>query len=197
MQSPSSDAGARHVRSRAKLWLVLALCAAPMIASFAAYYFWRPSQFVNHGELLEPRTLPDATLALVGGGALRLSDLRGEWVLLVADHGACDAHCARKLVYIRQIHLAQGREQERIERLWLVIDSTEPDAALIASHPELHVARAQGSELVRALPASGSVADYIYVIDPLGHVMMRYPPEADPRRMLKDLSRLLRHSKWK
>jgi cytochrome oxidase Cu insertion factor (SCO1/SenC/PrrC family) len=197
MQSASSDAPAPRARSTAKLWLVLALCAAPLVASYAAYFFWRPSQFVNHGELLEPRPLPDTTLTLLDGSTLRVSQLRGEWVLLVADRAACDEHCARKLTYIRQIRLAQGKEMERIERVWLLTDGAEPDPALLAVHPELYVAHARGSALIEALPASASVADYIYIVDPLGNLMMRYPPEADPRRILKDLSRLLRHSKWK
>jgi hypothetical protein len=197
MQSLDSDASPPRARSAAKLWLVLALCAAPVLASYLAYHFWRPAHYVNHGELIEPRALPDATLATFDGGTLRVSELRGQWVLVVADAGACDAQCARKLTYIRQVRLAQGKQTDRVERLWLVTDDRMPDAALLAAHPDLRVTRAQASEVVQALPASGSPADYVYVLDPLGHVMMRYPPDADPRRMLKDLSRLLRHSKWK
>lgn len=197
MQSPSSNAGAPRARSTAKLWVVLALCAAPMVASYAAYYLWRPTQFVNHGELLEARPAPDEALTLLEGAALRPSELRGEWVLVVADQAVCDAQCARKLTHIRQVYLAQGRNQDRVERLWLITDAGKPDAALLALHPELRVARAEGSALVASLPAERSVADYVYVIDPLGNLMMRFDADADPRLMLRDVSRLLRHSKWK
>jgi hypothetical protein len=197
MQSPSSDAGATRNRNKAKLWLVLALCAAPIGASYLAYYFWTPTLYVNHGELLTPLQLPDAPLTYLDGRATRVSELRGEWVLLVADSGACDEHCTRKLTYIRQVRLAQGKEKERVERMWLVTDESTPDPALLAQHPELIVVRGPTRELQAALPAARSAADYIYVVDPLGNLMMRYPPDADPRRMLKDVSRLLRHSKWK
>jgi cytochrome oxidase Cu insertion factor (SCO1/SenC/PrrC family) len=197
MSLPDSAGHAPAKRNRLTLWLVLALCAAPVLASYAAFYFWRPSEFVNHGELLEPRLLPDAPLTLLDGTRFDIASLRGQWVLLVADSATCDDHCARKLTYIRQVRLAQGKEKDRVARLWLLTDERLPDAQLLAQHPELIVARGHASDLVRALPADGTIASHIYVVDPLGHLMMRYPPEADPRRILKDVARLLRHSKWK
>ena len=196
MQPHAIDASASHNRNRRVLWLVLALCAAPAIASYLAYYFWRPSAHVNYGELLEPRTLPDAELVTLQGKPFRLSDLKGVWVLLTAEMGACDAACVTRLVYMRQVRLAQGKESDRIERVWLVGPQTRPDTALLAEHPGLHIVRDGSNRLAAALPQVGE-ADHIYVVDPLGHLMMRFPADPDPRRMLKDMSRLLRHSKWK
>lgn len=182
-------------RSLKTLWLLIAVCVAPVIASYTAYYFWQPSSQVNYGELLEPRPLPDAGLAFAGQ-PFRWSELKGRWVLLTADAGACDEYCRQKLVYMRQIRLAQGKEAERIERAWLVTDAARPEAALLGQHPGLRVIRAAGGEAAAQLPAAGSVADHIYVIDPLGNLMMRYPRDADPRQIMKDVARLLRHSKW-
>jgi hypothetical protein len=197
MQSPSSDASARPRRSTLTLWLILAVCAAPVIGSYIAYYFWQPAGHVNYGELIEPRPVPDAALELTDGRHFRLSDLKGEWLLLAADRAACDERCRLKLTYMRQMRLAQGKEKERIERVWLLTDPGVPDPALVAEHPGLHIVRANRNEILRALPAAASPADHIYVVDPLGNLMMRFPRDADPRRMLKDVSRLLRHSKWK
>ena len=197
MPTPDSDAVARPRRSSRTLWLILALCAAPVAASYIAFYFWRPTSHVNYGELIAPRGLPDLEYTLRDGRPFRLSQLKGEWVLLVADRGACNDACRMKLTYIRQVRLAQGKEMERIERVWLVTDEGKPDAALVAEHPGLHVARVLDARIVEALPAPGTPADHIYVVDPLGNLMMRFPPDPDPRRMLKDVSRLLRHSKWK
>ena len=81
--------------------------------------------------------------------------------------------------------------------MWLLTDPGAPDPALVAEHPVLHIVRANRNEILRALPAAASPADPIYVVDPLGNLMMRFPADSDPRRMLKDVSRLLRHSKWK
>ena len=196
MQSPSTGASAPPARSRRTLWLILAVCAAPMIASYAAFLFWRPASHVNYGELITPRVLPDVELALLDARAFRMSALKGEWVLLTAGPGSCDAQCRRNLVYMRQVRLAQGRESGRIERVWLLTDAAAPDAALVAEHPELIIARG-GDKLTAALPAPRDAADHVYVVDPLGNLMMRFPADPDPQRMLKDLSRLLRHSKWK
>jgi hypothetical protein len=122
--------------------------------------------------------------------------LKGKWVLVTIDSGRCDAYCRQKLVYMRQVRLAQGKDAGRIERAWLITDEAAPDAALIASHVGILLLRAAGSDFLARFPAERSRADHIYVVDPLGNLMMRYPRNADPRRMLKDVARLLRHSKW-
>lgn len=193
----SDDVDAHPKRSAATLWVILALCVAPIAGSYLAYYFWRPSAHVNYGELIEPRLLPDDEVAALDGRRIRPSQLRGEWVLLVADGAACEEACRRKLTYIRQVRLAAGKEKARVERVWLLTDGGAPDPALLAEHPGLVVVREQGNAIVNSLPAQVSPTDHIYVIDPLGNIMMRFPRDADPRRMLKDVSRLLRHSKWK
>lgn len=183
-------------RSKSTLWLVAAVCIAPVLASYIAYFFWQPEGHVNYGELIAPRPMPDPPVMLVDGTPFRLSQLRNQWVLVVAHPAACDKRCEQQLIYIRQLRLALGKETDRVERVWLVTDQSTPDAKLLAQFPGMYAVRAAGTELVSALPAPRTPADHVYVVDLLGNLMMRYPPEADPRRMLKDLSRLLRHSKW-
>lgn len=190
-----SEENAKRERSRASLWLLAALTVAPVLASYVAYYFWRPSEHVNYGELLKPHRLPDVPMSLADGTPFRWSELKGKWVLAIADSSRCDAYCREKLVYLRQVRLAQGKETERIERLWLLTDEANPDTALLAQHQGAWLVRASG-DLLKFFPAQRTPADHIYVIDPLGNLMMRYPRDPDPRRMLKDVARLLRHSKW-
>jgi hypothetical protein len=197
MQSLNSDTNVHPRRSKLTLWLVLAVCAAPILASYIAYYWLQPSGHVNYGELIHARTLPDEKLQTLDGRPFRWPDVKGEWVLLTAGPSSCDDKCRTKLIYTRQVRLAQGKEAERIERIWLLTDAGAPDPVLLAEQPGLLVLRAAGADLTRTLPAITSPLDHIYVVDPLGNLMMRFPPDADPRRMLKDLSRLLRHSKWR
>ncbi len=199
MQSLNSDPAAspRPPRSRLTLWLIIAICAAPIVGSYVAYYFWQPSGHVNYGELIAPQPMPDAPLQAIDGRAFRFSESKGDWVLVVADRAECDARCRTDLVYTRQVRLAQGKETERVERVWLITDDGTPDPTLLAEHPGLRVVRAADSDVVRALPAKASPAGHIYVVDPLGNLMMRFPQDPDPRRILKDMARLLRHSKWK
>lgn len=182
--------------SRINLWLLGVLCAAPVIASYVTYYFWQPIGQVNYGELIEPRALPDTQLALADGTPFHWRGLRGKWLLVTADSGRCSAHCQQKLVYLRQVRLAQGKERERIERIWLVTDESSPDAALVAQHQGAWLVRTVSSDFLKLFPAQGALADHVYVIDPLGNLMMRYPRDFDPRRMIKDIARLLRPSKW-
>ena len=188
-----TDTGANARRSNRTLWLILAVCAAPVIASYLAYYFWQPSGHVNYGELIAPHTLPDVPLATPDGRAFKVSEFKGQWVLVMASPSACDERCRRDLVYMRQVRLAQGKDTDRIERLWLLTDGGDPDRALVAEHEGIIMARnAQG-----AAPEVASAPGRVHVIDPLGNLMMRFPADPDPRRMLKDVARLLRHSKWK
>lgn len=197
MQPHATDANVKPGRSRLTLWLILAVCAAPLIGSYVAYYFWHPAGHVNYGELIEPRPLPDIALTRGDGAPFRLAQLKGYWVLVTAGPSECGERCRERLVYMRQVRLAQGRDAERVERLWLLTDAGKPDAALVAEHPGLHIARDPQGAFFRALPGGAASDERIYVVDPLGNLMMRFPPDADPRRMLKDVARLLRHSKWK
>lgn len=191
-----SKENAKPERSLRSLWLLIALTVAPIVASYVAYYFWQPSGHVNYGELLAPRLLPDATFRRADGAPFHWRELAGKWVLVTADSGRCAAYCQQKLVYIRQVRLAQGTDMERIERVWLITDYAKPDAALLAQHPGLQLIQAAGSDFLKLFPVEKALADHIYVVDPLGNLMMRYPREPDPRKMLKDLARLLRHSQW-
>ena len=176
---------------------MLAVCAAPVVAAYLAYYVWQPTSHVNYGELIEPRVMPDVALQRLDGRTLRFSGLKGEWLLLTAGEASCDDACRRNLVYMRQVRLAQGKEAERMGRMWLLTDRGMPDAKLLAEHPGLEVVRAPAEVVAQLESPPGRAADHIFVVDPLGHLMMRFPRDPDPRRILKDMSRLLRQSKWK
>ena len=167
------------MRPGLKLALLFAVCAAPFVLGWLAYeYGWGTGQRSNYGELLMPRPV-----------AGPLAPLRGKWVLVTADDAACSAACERKLYIVRQVRKAQGKEMDRIDRLWLLTDGGKPRAELVAALDGGHIASAD-AELLKALP---NIAD-IYLVDPLGNLMMRFPAEADPPKMIKDLQRLLKYS---
>jgi hypothetical protein len=160
-----------------------------------AYFVWPPTSRLNYGELIEPRPLPDREWHALDGKAFRLSQLRGKWLLLQVDSGGCGKDCKRKLLYMRQARLAQGAGAERIERIWLLSDSVSPDPLLLRDYPGLRVLRGTEETRLPELPAAHSPADYIYVVDPLGNLMLRFPSNPDARRMMKDIDRLLRASR--
>lgn len=174
---------------------MLALTVAPVAASYFIYYFWPPSRTVNYGDLIEPRRLPEARLALADGTPFQLSRLRGKWVLVMVDSGACDTSCQKKLYYMRQVRLAQGKEMERVERAFFINDGAAMAPDRMAPYAGTWMIRAAGSDVLPLFPAQGARSAHIYLIDPLGNLMLRYPPNPDPRRMIKDLQRLLKASR--
>jgi cytochrome oxidase Cu insertion factor (SCO1/SenC/PrrC family) len=162
---------------KAKLGLVFLACAAPFVLGWAAYYFgWGVTGSAgNYGELIAPRPV-----------AGPLAPLKGKWVLVTFDPAACDPACEKKLYVVRQVRKAQGKEADRIERLWVVTDGGKPRPELLA---------ATDGERVTAEPLDFK-GDDIYLVDPLGNLMMRFPRDPEPSKMIKDLQRLLKYSRF-
>ena len=174
---------------------IAALCLAPFIAAVIAYFYWQPQGGMNYGDLVPVRALIDPPLRHLDQRAFRLSELRGKWILLQLDQADCAAPCRAKLYNMRQVRLAQGREMERVERVWLILDDAPLETQLMREYDGTRMLRAAGSPIVAEFPPPGGVRDHIYLIDPLGNLMLRFPRDADPRRMHKDLARLLRASR--
>lgn len=173
-------------RGRAKLALIALVCAAPVAVGWLAYlYGWAPGTTANYGELIAPRP--------VAGPPLEA--LRGKWVLVSFDEPACDASCERKLYVMRQVRRAQGAASGRIERLWVLTAPGAPRPELLAAIEGTRIAAAPGASFTEQFPRGVRIADHIYVVDPLGNLMMRYPRDPDPAAMLRDLERLLRYSR--
>lgn len=185
----------RKPADRRTLWLVLAVCLAPFVGSFLAYFYWQPASHINYGDLLPPAELPAAQFRGIDGMPLDLAQLRGKWVYLTVDSGACDEYCRQKLWKMRQVRRTRGKDMERVERLWLVSDDQRPAADLLAEHEGMFTAAARGSPFLAQLPHQGLLRDHIYLMDPLGNLILRYPRDADPNRMKKDLNRLLKVSR--
>lgn len=180
--------------SRIKLLLLFALFASPVAASYIAYYFWTPSgKTSNYGELLPVQMLTGVTGTQTNGSVFSLEQLKGKWVMVMFDGGKCDASCREKLYTMRQVRTAQGAERDRVQRLWLVTDHVAPAAELMADYPGMVMATA-GKEVSSKFPANGRVEDYIYLIDPLGNLMLRFPKNPDPGAMIKDIKHLLKTS---
>ena len=182
-QTPEA-ARARRL-GRVKLLALAAFFTLPVAAGYLAYSWWTPAQGSNYGELLSPRPLNGAAIAA----------LKGKWVLVQFDSGACDAGCERKHYFMRQIRKSQGKDQYRVERLWLVTDAAAPSNNLLEAISGTRIERAASRSLAEQFPAQGALADHIYIVDPLGNLMMRLPHDPDPGQAIKDLQRLLKTSR--
>jgi hypothetical protein len=171
-------------RGRLKLALLGAFFVLPVAASWLIWSFdLVPGVTGNYGVLLPPKQIPLPADAL----------LKGKWILVQLDGGACSAACERKLYFMRQVRRAQGKEMQRVARLWFVTDAVQPRAQVLAAIEGTVVALAAGRV---DFPADSSPADHLYLVDPLGNLMMRFPRDPDPARVIKDIQRLLRASSF-
>ena len=196
----AGDAARRTVQGRWRLLGLLAVCAAPVIASYFTYYVVRPEGRRSYGELIEPqRPLPPLAATALDGRALSLAALRGQWLLISVAPGSCDTACEKHLYLQRQLREALGKEKERLDWVWLVPDETPVRRALLPALVQATVMRVPGEQLAGWLdPAPGrGVHEHLYLVDPLGNLMMRFPAALDSSsasRAKRDLDRLMRAS---
>jgi cytochrome oxidase Cu insertion factor (SCO1/SenC/PrrC family) len=180
-------------KARLKLLALVALFAAPIAASFLAFHFFRPEATANYGELIQPlQPVTTTPLRRAGGGEFRFAELRGKWVLIASDSGACPESCVAKLTVMRQVRLMLGRNAGRLERVFVADDTVALAPGAMAPY-EGTVAIAPPPGMMLPLAPLNDRAHF-YLVDPLGNVMMRFPAAAEPRRMFKDLERLLKAS---
>lgn len=179
LRAPEAD---RRVARRTLLTIFL-VCLAPVLASYTAFYLWRPGKLRVHGELVQPPVPVD--WSAYGAAA---QPLRGKWVLIWSSPASCDQTCRTRLYDIRQVRTALGQDMERVARAWLVTGDGAPARELLAQHAGVTLLHAQGTT-----PLSQE-SGRILLIDPLGNLMLRFPAEPDAKLMLKDLQRLLKYS---
>jgi Uncharacterized protein SCO1/SenC/PrrC, involved in biogenesis of respiratory and photosynthetic systems len=177
--------------NRVKLLLLIGLFALPVTASYLAYYVWQPTARKNYGELIKQVDVHVAGIGL-DGKPMDAAGLKGKWVMVYVGGGACPKTCQDLLYFMRQTRTAQGKEMDRIERLWLLTDSVAPAADLQTYHAGLNYLMPPVSPIPQFVGSETEA--YLYMIDPLGHVMMRWPQNPDPGRMIKDIKLLLKAS---
>jgi hypothetical protein len=192
--------GRRTVLGRWKMIGVLMCCAAPVIASYLTYYVVRPEGRRVYGELIDPqRPLPSLAATRVDGTDIRLPSLKGQWLLIAVADAACDALCEQQLYLQRQLRESLGREKDRLDRVWLVSDAAPIPERLANGLHGATVLRVPADQLARWLVPSQAhaLAEHLYVVDPLGNWMMRFPARMDAAgagRAKRDLDRVLRAS---
>lgn len=183
-----------QLTSRSKFLFLMGVFMLPVVAAYLAYFGWRPAGHTNYGELLKVAPLQQTAGHSLDGKAFNLDAMHGKWVMVHVGAANCDVDCAQQLYLMRQIRIAQGKEQTRIERLWVVTDAAAPDAARLQSHPGLHVWRPADASFVAQFPAAQNRSGHVYLVDPLGNLMLRFPARPDAKRMMNDLKLLLKAS---
>jgi hypothetical protein len=186
---------------RLQMALILLVCAAPVAASYWAFYVARPGGGgAAYGTLIQPTAaMPDVVATDLQGAGVALRTLKGQWLLVVVASGACDTRCERDLFLQRQLREMMGRDRDRIDKVWLVTDAAPLRPELrraLATEPPVTALRLPADTLMSWLkPEPGhALEDHLYVVDPMGEWMMRMPAAPDPSKVKRDLERLLRAS---
>ena len=199
---PTADQALAQRRrgGRWKMVMVLLICAAPVVASYFTYYVVRPEGRRNFGDLIDPqRPLPDQPAVPVIGRMDNLRALKGQWLLLSVAGGGCDQGCQDHLYLQRQLRESLGKDKDRVDWVWLVSDEAPVNDRLLPALKGATVLRVPAAALAAWLsPApSRSLSEHLYVVDPMGNWMMRFPAgldKASSAAARRDLERLLRAS---
>ena len=196
----SADGLVRQTGGRWKMLLVFFVCAAPVLASYFMYYVVRPEGRRNFGELIEPqKPLPDQLAQSLNGVPVNLKTLKDQWLLVSVSGGDCDDACARHLYLQRQLLEGMGKEKDRVDWVWLIQDDVKVPEKILPGLKDATVLRLPSNAVASWLvPAPGQqLSDHLYLIDPMGNWMMRFPANLDlanAAKAKKDMERLLRAS---
>ncbi len=195
-------------RSRRPLILIFLLSLAPVVAAVLVYFNpeWRPTDSVNYGTLVQPqRPMPAADalqLTTLDGKPFDLNSMKGKWVLATADVAECPESCARKLFVLRNSHASQGKNVERLSRIWFITDDAEVPEKVLEAYKGAVMVRVKPEQLQRflttpsgAATAAEGLAQPMWIIDPLGNLIMQYDVDADPIGVRKDISKLIFNSR--
>jgi hypothetical protein len=198
---PPSDEAQR--RGRRTLLIIAGLFLLPLLASFLLYYgnLWRPAGSSNKGVLITPaQPLPSTRLRLADGKAANSDEIfRDKWTLVYVGDGRCDEQCRAALVFGRQVRLSLANEMMRVQRVMLATGECCDNQYFASEHAGLVALDASAGESAALLAsfvrgnASGD-ARTLYLVDPLGNLMMRHDSRGKPRDLLTDLKKLLKLS---
>jgi cytochrome oxidase Cu insertion factor (SCO1/SenC/PrrC family) len=188
-------------KSRRRLIFIASLFFLPLAVSFALYYgqLWRPTGGTNKGELINPaRPLPRVALSLADGQLSMEDVLLNKWTWVYIGDGQCDTRCRTALTDTRQARLLLLEKIGRVQRLFLSTDHCCDMAYLNSEHPDLIVAKLDNAEFTAVFPlynqAPLATAGRIYLVDPLGNLMMSYSADAANKDLLADIKKLLKLS---
>jgi hypothetical protein len=204
MNTPREDLQQR--RGRRQLLLLAALFFVPLAIAFWLYYGgsgWRPVGGTNKGDLVDPAVpLPEVALLRPDGSTTATDFLRGRWTVAYLGDGACDERCRKALYLSRQTRIALNKDMDRVQRVFLATSPGIDGRFMAAEHPDLQLALvgadAGSQALLASFPALDGIAPAaagrLYLIDPLGNLVLSYAAAAPDKALLTDIKKLLKLS---
>lgn len=197
-QSAQNTLPTRTKRGRWMMLLVMLACFSPVIASYLTFYVFKPSGGHSYGHINAPLgpqyEMPAVQAVDLQGKTVDLRSLKGQWLLVSVSSGACPQICQEHLYLQRQLREMLGAEKDRLDWVWLIDDASPVPADLQPAVAQAQVLRLPHKEIAAWLePQAGqALQDHLYLIDPMGNWMMRFPADLEPKKAYRDISRLLR-----
>lgn len=181
--------------AKIQLILMIIVFAAPVLMSYVWYFFIHPTGGKNYGTLLDVHPLPEVHLTDEHGQDTSLAALKGKWLIIANDSAECNQACEAKLYALRQVRAALGHDDNRVERVLLIEGEANLSQDITRQYQGTHWLHPHDQQLVDSLGSDkGNPKDHIWIIDPLGNVVLRYPANPDLKGILKDMERLLKAS---
>ena len=177
-------------KGRLILLAIVAIGLSPLVAALYFRYVSPPEVKATLGRPLDPVPLPFEFLQHLDGTALEHPEVSGKWLVIFAAPGGCDERCQHTLYLTRQARTAQGRNMDRVDRLWLVTDATAPATGLMAAHPDLVLIKATDAKVLQVL--GESEGRHINLVDRRGLVVYRYSDDPEPQAFIRELGKLIR-----
>lgn len=191
--------------NRKKFVAIVALFLVPLIVSLVVYKTlpegYRPSNMANNGNLLQPiHTLAPFNQLTIQGQSFGNKEVEKKWTLLHIISSECDEECSKMLYNSRQTRLLLSKNIDRVQRVVVLSDAAQHSTMdkMWTSHPDLTVLLGVqdgiGSQVHKSVSGSDKRPYSVFLVDPLGNLMMEFPQDLDPKLVLKDLKKLLKLS---
>lgn len=183
--------------SKKTFYLLILVFILPFTMAVLLHFFdLRPSG-KSYGNLIQPpKNLQIPALTDTHGKAFKPEQWHKIWSIVTVDSTGCAAPCANRLHMLKQVHTSMNKEIDRVQRVLLVPAdaSAEAYSEIQKQYPDLIILAGTDIEMTKFSAEFNAAKDAVFLVDPLGNLMMSYPDKFDPKGLRSDLTRLLKNS---
>lgn len=168
----------------------------------------------NRGTLVQPpRQIDEVSLMAPDGAVITYADAEPHWTMVVpATGGRCDSICENNLYLTRQIHVAMGKDFNRLKRVYasetgvaetvFALQELSDGRPAPASFEQFLAEEHSGLQPLVLAPGGfdqlfvevGADSSTWYLVDPAGWIMMSYNKDLTYKDVIADLKFLLKNS---
>lgn len=191
-QSPPNKTNGR------KILLILALIfVLPFTVAATLHLLNLKPSGHSYGNLIQPpQALQFPSLRDAQGKAFTTQQWLKIWSVVMVDATGCAQPCQAQVHLLKQIHTSLNKDKHRLQRILLLptVPKSEALATLQKQYPDLIILGGADVEIVKFAENFNVMGASVYLVDPLGNLMMSYPEKMDPKGIFSDLKRLLKNS---